>query len=185
MANKIEDRLVSEWADDEKRTLLDLATGGRFKTSEDLPSLLGLAKRAYGALKASGEKQQEELNKPMIASVGGREIDLGITQGQLHFLTLGSIGDGPKSQASYLLRRIQDIRRGQKAEEIGSILKLRDQMRLWFKNKKFDEVAKKAGIKFSPERRSVPGEFKPWSGGRKVEGGKRGTDPSKVEDWEW
>jgi hypothetical protein len=31
VANKIEDRLVSEWASDEKRTLLDLATGGRIK----------------------------------------------------------------------------------------------------------------------------------------------------------
>tara|TARA_R100001530_G_scaffold35953_1_gene28041 strand:+ start:76 stop:690 length:615 start_codon:yes stop_codon:yes gene_type:complete len=39
MANKIEDRLVSGWASDEKRTLLDLATGGRFKTSEDLPEI--------------------------------------------------------------------------------------------------------------------------------------------------
>ena len=39
MAKKIEDRLVSGWAADEKRTLLDLATGGRFKTSEDLPEI--------------------------------------------------------------------------------------------------------------------------------------------------
>ena len=185
MARNPEDMLVDEFVSEDRRSLLDIASGGRYETSEDLPSLLDVAKSAYASLKETGARQQAELNKPLTyTSPSGEVVDIGVTQKQLLGLVMGSIGDGPKSQASYLLKRIQDIRRGHRVEEVGSILKLRDQMKLWFKNKKFDEVAKKAGIKFSPERRSVPGEFKPWSGGRKVEGGKRGTDPPKPEEWD-
>ena len=130
MANKIEDRLVSGWADDEKRTLLDLATGGRAKTSEDLPSLLDVAKSAYGALKASGEKQQKELNRPITVSVGGRDIDLGVSQADLFGYVTGALGKGTKfsktdvfsvnpSQAQSVLKALP----GKVEDNLGKLLK--------------------------------------------------------------
>ena len=131
MANKIEDRLISGWASDEKRTLLDLATGGRAKTSEDSPSLLGIAKSAYGSLKEAGSRQQEELNRPLTVSVGGRDIDLGISKSDLFgYVTGGTLGKGATfaktdvfkvnpSQAKSVLKALP----GKVEENLGKLLK--------------------------------------------------------------
>ena len=130
MAKKIEDRLISGWASDEKRTLLDLATGGRAKTSEDSPSLLGIAKSAYGSLQEAGARQQEELNRPITVSVGGRDIDLGVSQADLFGYVTGALGKGTKfsktdvfsvnpSQAQSVLKALP----GKVEDNLGKLLK--------------------------------------------------------------
>ena len=93
MAGNAEDMLMNNFVEEDKRSLLDLASGGKYKTSEDLPSLLDVAKGAYGSLKEAGARQQEELNKPITyTSPSGEVIDLGITQGHLVGLATGTIG---------------------------------------------------------------------------------------------
>ena len=52
---KTEDKLVDSWKSDEERTLLDIATQGKYKTSKDLPPLTQISKeKIHDVLSTAG-----------------------------------------------------------------------------------------------------------------------------------
>ena len=52
---KIEDGLIDNWKSDEKKTLLDIASRGKYKTSKDIPALTEINKeKIHTALLAAG-----------------------------------------------------------------------------------------------------------------------------------
>ena len=76
MAYRPQDQLVSGLSNNDRRSLLDIASGGVYKTSKDLPSFSEL-------LGVIAEYQAEEMSK----EVGG-----GVTQGNLYEIVMGTAG---------------------------------------------------------------------------------------------
>ena len=76
MAYRPQDQLVSGLSNNDKRSLLDIASGGAYKTSRDLPSFSEL-------LNVIAEYQAEEMSK----DIGG-----GLTQGSLYEIVTGTAG---------------------------------------------------------------------------------------------
>ena len=150
MARNPEDMLVDEFVSEDRRSLLDIASGGRYETSEDLPSLLDVAKSAYGSLKEYGARQQEELNRPITVSYGGEDIDLGVSQADLFGYVTGTLGRGATfaktdvfgvnpSQARSVLKALP----GKVEDNLGELLK--------DPGKLISEVSKNLKNKYRPE----------------------------------
>tara|TARA_Y100000034_G_C6846551_1_gene383534 strand:- start:66 stop:593 length:528 start_codon:yes stop_codon:yes gene_type:complete len=175
MANNTEGQLVDLWNEEEE------SSGVKGWMEENI------SKKGIKKFIESTEKDLNEELFPGGKNIFGVEVSP-FTQRDLSALVMGSIGGGPKSQASYILRKIQEARRGRILDDIGNYIDMKKMSDKWFKSREFDKIAKSSGIKFSPERRDPwahKSGFKPWSGGRPRPGGRRATDPPKPEEYEW
>ena len=76
MAYRSQDELISGLSNNDNRSLLDIASGGQYKTSKDLPSFSEL-------IDIISEYQEKEMSK----EVGG-----GVTQGNLYEIVTGTAG---------------------------------------------------------------------------------------------
>ena len=76
MAYRPQDQLASGLSNNDKRTLLDIASGGAYKTSKDLPSFSEL-------LGVIAEYQAQEMSK---------EVGFGLTRGNLFDVAMGVSG---------------------------------------------------------------------------------------------
>jgi len=66
----VEDNLVNGWTAEDKRSLLDLVTGGKYSEAKDLPQLTEVAPRLWGTVKEAGLRQQAELSKEIYPGSG-------------------------------------------------------------------------------------------------------------------
>ena len=172
MANNIEGQLIDNWNKKEEHT------GIKGWLEENI------SKKGIEKYIKSTEKDLNKVLFPAGKNIFGLETKPFTTR-DLTNLVMGSVGGGPKSQASYLLRKIEDIRRGHAVDDLLQYVNLKKMTDRWFKSREFDEIAKKQGIKFSKERRdpwsSESKLFEPWRGGRPRPGGRRKTDPPKED----
>ena len=76
MAYRPQDQLESGLSNNDRRTLMDIASGGQYKTSRDLPSFSEL-------LNVIAEYQAEEMSK---------EVGFGLTRGNLFDIAMGVSG---------------------------------------------------------------------------------------------
>jgi|10_taG_2_1085330.scaffolds.fasta_scaffold87527_2 hypothetical protein len=172
MANNIEGQLIDNWNKKEEHT------GIKGWLEENI------SKKGIEKYIKSTEKDLNKVLFPAGKNIFGLETKPFTTR-DLTNLVMGSVGGGPKSQASYLLRKIEDIRRGHAVDDLLQYVNLKKMTDRWFKSREFDEIAKKQGIKFSKERRDPWATesklFEPWRGGKKRPGGRRKTDPPKED----
>ena len=153
MANKIKDRLVSEWASDEKRTLLDLATGGRIKHTG-----VGKYKGQSGGAPEIKEKVVpvlEILTGISAVSNEGKSSLLNLAMSVPIFGGVLKLGKGIKtaSQAVKYLRKALNV----SSKEFKSIHKMHGGDPFKLRNKLVSEIGElqKVAVKESPISKGI------------------------------
>ena len=99
----IEDNLVNGWTAEDKRSLLDLVTGGKYSEAKDLPPLTEVVPKLWDKVKEAGVRQQDELSKEIYPGSG-------VTGSDMMGMVIGSSGGIVKtaSTASKLFRGWRD-----------------------------------------------------------------------------
>jgi len=95
----VEDTLVNGWTAEDKRSLLDLVTGGKYSEAKDLPPLTEVVPKLWGQVKEAGVRQQADLSKEIYPGYG-------VTGSDLMGMVIGSSGEVIRtaSTASKLFR---------------------------------------------------------------------------------
>jgi len=186
MANNTEGQLIDLWKEEDKRTLLDIATGGKYKTSKDLPTL----PEVYEGM---SEYQEREM---------GKEVIPGLTQGELYGTVMGSVAGWSNNPTQYgrvlsaIPKRLQESF-GAFKEAMKDPGKLIKSINRKLTNKRggpegrYDEKfikevmddysdAQRANIKLAKGKpKPTPG---PQMGGQQIPpGGRRGAGPNVIE----
>jgi len=73
---QVEDNLVDGWTAEDKRSLLDLVTGGKYSEAKDLPPLTEVIPSIWGKVKEAGVRQQAELSKEIYPGSGITDYDI-------------------------------------------------------------------------------------------------------------
>ena len=145
---KIEDKLINDWADDEKKTLVDLMTSGKLKHggTGKYKGKEGGPRPIVEIFKDLKKSQQEEFSKEIVSGSG-------VTKGDIYTMTTGGvIGSGPKSMASYIAKKLKDIamaRRIQSSPAVQYVLLKEAEVA----EKKLIKELSEKGIKITKDRR--------------------------------
>tara|TARA_R110002051_G_C8511721_1_gene466499 strand:+ start:29 stop:670 length:642 start_codon:yes stop_codon:yes gene_type:complete len=99
----VEDNLVNGWTAEDKKSLLDLVTGGKYSEAKDLPPLTEVVPKLWDKVKEAGVRQQDELSKEIYPGSG-------VTGSDMMGMVIGSSGGIVKtaSTASKLFRGWRD-----------------------------------------------------------------------------
>ena len=81
----VEDTLVNGWTAEDKRSLLDLVTGGKYSVAKDLPPLTEVAPKLWDKVKEAGVRQRADLSKEIYPGYG-------VTGSDLMGMVIGSSG---------------------------------------------------------------------------------------------
>ena len=81
----VEDTLVNGWTAEDKRSLLDLVTGGKYSEAKDLPPLTEVAPKLWDKVKEAGVRQRADLSKEIYPGYG-------VTGSDLMGMVIGSSG---------------------------------------------------------------------------------------------
>ena len=82
---EVEDTLVNGWTAEDKRSLLDLVTGGKYSEAKDLPPLTEVVPKLWDKVKEAGVRQQDELSKEIYPGSG-------VTGSDMMGMVIGSSG---------------------------------------------------------------------------------------------
>ena len=81
----VEDTLVNGWTAEDKRSLLDLVTGGKYSEAKELPPLTEVAPKLWDKVKEAGVRQRADLSKEIFPGYG-------VTGSDLMGMVIGSSG---------------------------------------------------------------------------------------------